>query len=565
MDRFRQVIAQISEQYAKMGASQKLLLASLAVIATMALFLVSQYAAKPAMVDLIPANGEADTVGVLRAAGYDAEIVDGKVVVPQGQQRSAASYLTQSGQLPGDPTLLFSNLIGSQDWKASSAQHRQQYFIALQNELSAIITDFRGVSKASVILDVPQTTGLGRAARPATASVTIFTSGLGGVPQDMVDAVANLVSGVVSGLPPSGVKVIDGSSGRARTTSDDSTQSSGRYLEYATQVEKHARDKIQELFGHIPNVIVSVTAHVDITSVQSTENLYTPKDEGTISILKSETKNDSSSRQANRGAESGVRSNQAVAINSGSGSGTSTETGSTDTEFENAIGNTTKTVLDPRGMPTHYSASVIIPQEYIVGIIEQSRPAEDGAEPTPVTTEEARAFFEESKQMFEGLVRPHLIGKGADGQLTQGDLSLQMAPLGAMYIAGTPGGGGGGMLGSIAGPGGMLAGGRLIETVLVGVLAVIALGMMLMMVKRSAKRIELPSVEQLVGVPPELESGNDLVGEAAEGEAVMTGIEVDEKLIEIQQLRDQVSELVNQDPESAASLVDRWAEQVDEN
>lgn len=564
MDRFRQVIAQISEQYAKMGASQKLLLASLAVIATMTLFLVSQYAAKPSMVDLVPASGEVDTVGILQNAGYNAEVIDGKVVVPQGQQRAAVSYLTQTGQLPGDTTLLFSNLIGSQDWKASSAQHRQQYFIALQNELSGIITDFQGVSKASVILDVPQTTGLGRAARPATASVTVFTGGLGGVPQDMVDAVANLVSGAVSGLVPSRVKVIDGSTGRARTTSDDSSNSSGRYLEYAAEVEKHAREKIEELFGHIPNVIVSVTAHVDITSVQSTENLYTPKDEGTVAVLQSETKNDSSSRQANRGAESGVRSNQAVSINTGGGTGTSTETGSAETTFDTAIGNRTKTVLDPRGMPTHYSASVIIPQEYIVSIIESSRSTGQDAEPDPVTADDAKAFFEQSKPMFEELVRPHLLGQTADGQRAPGDLSLQMAPLGAMYIAGTMSSSGGGMLGTITGGGGMLSGGQLVETMLIGVLAAISLGMMLMMVKRSAKRIELPTVEQLVGVPPEIEGGNDLIGEAGEGESVMTGIEVDEKLVQVQQLRDQVSELVSKDPESAATLIDRWTEQVDQ-
>jgi len=564
MDRFRQVLTQISEQYAKMGASQKLLLASLAVIATMTLFLVSQYAAKPSMVDLVPAGGEVDTVGILQNAGYNAQIVDGKVVVPQGQQRAAVSYLTQSGQLPGDTTLLFSNLIGSQDWKASSSQHRQQYFIALQNELSAVIADFRGVSKASVIIDVPQTTGLGRAARPATASVSVFTSGLGGVPQDMVDAVASLVSGAVSGLTPSGVKVIDGSTGRSRTTSDDSSNSSGRYLEYAAQVEKHARVKIEELFGHIPNVIVSVTAHVDITSVQSTENLYTPKDEGTVALLKSETKNDTSSQQASRGAESGVRSNQAVSINEGGGSGNSSQTGSADTTFETAIGNRTKTTLDPRGMPTHYSASVIIPQEYIVSIIEGGRTGEEGAEQEPVTADEARAFFDQSKPMFEELVRPHLLGQTADGQRAPGDLSLQMAPLGAMYVAGNMSSGGGGMLGSLSGGGGMLAGGRLIETILIGVLAVISLGMMLMMVKRSAKRIELPTVEQLVGVTPQIEGGDDLIGEAGEGETVMAGIEVDEKLVEVQQLRDQVSDLVNQDPESAAMLIDRWTEQAEQ-
>ncbi|MCR9074506.1 MAG: hypothetical protein NXI07_00555 [bacterium] len=64
-----------------------------------------------------------------------------------------------------------------------------------------------------------------------------------------------------------------------------------------------------------------------------------------------------------------------------------------------------------------------------------------------------------------------------------------------------------------------------------------------------------------MGVTPELESGDDLVGEAGEGEHVMTGIEVDDELVEIQQLRQQVSELVNKDPESAAALVERWAEQ----
>ena len=258
MDQLRQVISQIQQQYAKMGASQKLLLASLAVIATMTLFLVSQYAAKPTMVDLVSAGGEVDTASVLQSAGYAAQIVDGKVVVPQGQQRAAVAYLAQSGQLPDDTTLMFSNLIGSQDWKASSQQHRQQYFIALQNELARSIADFRNVSRASVILDVPQTTGLGRAARPASGSVTVFTGGTGGLSQDMVDAIAYLVSGAVSGLDASSVKVVDGSTGRARTTSDDSSRASGRYLEYAAQVEKHTRMKIEELFGHIPNVIVSV-------------------------------------------------------------------------------------------------------------------------------------------------------------------------------------------------------------------------------------------------------------------------------------------------------------------
>lgn len=562
MEQLRRVMTQIQEQFAKLTASQKLLIASLAVIASMTLFLVSQYAAKPTMIDLMTAGSEFDTVGALQAGGFTAELEDGRVVIPEGQQRSALAYLAESGKLPGDTTLLFSNLIGSQDWKASSQQHRQQYNIALQNELSANIALFRGVQKASVILDIPQTSGLGRAARPATGSVTIFNSGVGGLSQDMVDAAAQLVASSVSGLSPERVRVIDGSTGRARKTSDDSTRSSGRYLEYAAEVEKHTREKIEGLFGHIPNVVVSVTAHVDITSVQSTENLYAPKDEGSVALLKSETKTDSTTQQASRGAEPGVRSNQAVSINQGGGSGNSSEQNMGDTEFDTAIGSRTKTVLDPRGMPTHLSASVIIPQEFIIQIISQSRTVADGEEAPPVTVDEAQNFFDQAKPSFEELVRPHLISMGAEGLIAQGDLSLQMAPMGGLMFS-SGGGQGLGMLGSLTSGGseGLLASGeRFIETILVGVLAVIAMGMMGLMVKRSSKRIDLPNAAELVGIPPNLETNGDLIGEAGEGEHVMTGIEIDEQVVQVQHLREQVTDLIQSDPESAANLVERWAE-----
>lgn len=562
MDQLRRVMTQIQEQIAKMTASQKLLLASLAVIAVMTLFLVSQYAAKPSMVNLMAAGQEEHTLRALQSAGFKAAVVDGQVVLPEGQQRAAVSYLAESGQLPGDTTLLFSNLIGSQDWKASSQQHRQQYNIALQNELAANIAHFSGVSKASVILDVPETTGLGRAARPSTASVTVFTAGTGGVPQNMVDAVARLVSGAVSGLNPEGVQVIDGSTGRACKVNSEESASSGRYLEYAAQVEKHTRGKIEGLFGHIPNVIVSVTAHVDITRVQSTENLFAPNGEGSVSVLSSETKTDSTTRQASRGAEPGVRSNQSVSINQGGGSGNSAEQNMGDTEFSTAIGSRTKTVLDPRGMPTHLSASVIIPQEYITKMIELGRVAEDGVEPQPVTQAEAEEFFALARTNLESLVRPHLISMGPEGQVLQGELSLQMSPMGGLMVS-PVGGQGVGMLGALTGGGGALAGGgRLVETVLVGVLAVVSLGMMAMMVKRTSKRIDLPDAEKLVGIPADLGAGGDLIGEAGEGEHVMTGIEVDDQLVEVQHLREQVAEMIKQDPESAAGLVERWAEQA---
>lgn len=565
MDKIRHMWAHIQEQVGKMTASQKLLLASLVVIAVMTLFLVSQYAAKPAMVDLMAAGSEVDTVRTLQGGGFQASVVDGRVVVPDGQQRYALAYLSESGQLPGDTTLLFSNLIGSQDWKASSSQHRQQYNIALQNELSHVISKFAGVSRASVILDIPQSSGLGRAARAATASVTVFSRDGGGISQDIVDAAARLVAGAVSGLDPAHVQVIDGTTGRARDTSGEESQSSSRYLEYATQVEKHTQQKIEKLLGNIPGVVVSITARVDVTKVQSTQNIYTPDGEGSVKLISSESKSSDTAQQLSGAAEPGVRSNQTASINSGSSSGNTTEGTTTKTEFATAIGQQTRTVLDPRGMPTHLSASVIIPQEYIESIIKRSRPETEGQEPAPVTQQEAEDFFGTIQSTFVSLIEPHLMSVDDDGVVKSGTLKVSMSPLGASAVMGA-GLKSAGLLGSLtaggAGGSGMLGGGgRLVETVLVGVLALISLGMMAMMVKRSGRKIELPRAEDLVGVPQHLEGGGDLIGEASEGDHVMTGIEVDDQLVEVQHLREQVSELIRSNPESAAGLVERWAEQ----
>ncbi|MGV6814875.1 MAG: flagellar M-ring protein FliF C-terminal domain-containing protein [Phycisphaerales bacterium] len=562
MDQLRQMMGNISSQVGKMTASQKLLLASLTVIGVMTLFLVSQYAAKPAVVDLMAADGQTDVVQALQTGGYDAQLVDGKVVIPAGQQRGALSYLAESGQLPGDTTLLFSNLIGSQDWKASSAQHRQQYYIALQNELTRRLTDFTSLSKASVILDVPQASGLGRASRAPSASVTLFSRSGGSLPQPLVDAAARLVAGAVSGLDPLQVQIIDGISGRARNTSNEESESSSRYLEYASKMEKHTKEKIEGLFGYIPGVVVSVTARVDVTSVQSAQTMYAPSGKGSTKIETSKSSHTDSTQQGGQGSESGVRANQTASINTGGGIGTKSDNQIDESNFATAIGSTVKNVLDPRGMPTMLSASVIIPQEYIESVIERSRPVAEGEEPTPITDSEAQDFFNSYKPVIESLIKPHLVVIDDTGISVEGKLMVSMAPLGvsmnpaaslqsAGFMSQLTSGGGNGVLGS---------GNGLIETALVGVLAVISLGMMAMMVKRSSQKIDLPSAHELVGVPPDLDTVGDLVGEASEGDHVMTGIEVEDALIEVQKIREQVAELIKQDPESAAGLVERWAE-----
>ena len=322
MDQIRRIIDNAGQYIGQMSATQKLLIASLLVIASMTLFLVSQYASTPARVELMSQTGDTAAMSALTRAGIDAEVVNGSIQVRPNQRASAVAVLSESGQLPGDTELMFRNLIDSQDWKASREQHRQQYYIALQNELSRVISRLSGVRRASVILDVPERSGLGRAAREPSASVTIFASGGSAVDQDTVDAAGGLVMGAVSGLAPGRVRVVDGSSGAPRTVSSEDSRLSSKFLDFAREVETAKKRQIMEMLSHIPGVKVSVTAMVDVTQVASRERNYAPEQQGSVSMLKTQSGMEDTVEEATRGAEAGVRSNQTASINTGGNSGT---------------------------------------------------------------------------------------------------------------------------------------------------------------------------------------------------------------------------------------------------
>jgi flagellar biosynthesis/type III secretory pathway M-ring protein FliF/YscJ len=562
MDQLRRVLSNIQEQTGRMTSSQKLLLLSLSVIAVMTMFLVSQYAAKPSMVELMADNGEMQTIDVLTRAGINASVENGKIMVPQGQQRAAAARLMESGNLPGDTTLLFNNLFQAQDWKASKDQHRQQAVIAKQNELARIISKMRGVSKATVILDIPESSGLGRAVREPSASVMVLTAGNIPMTQNSVDAIANLVAGSAAGMDLMNVKIVEGSTGRHRSVSTDEARMASQFMDQAKQAELHTKRKLESMFAHIPGVVVSVTAMVDVTKVSTTERANAKTNEGTVSVPTSISETSDVNSQVSSGAEPGVRSNQTASINQGNGSGTSSERTTSDSDFAVSIGYKETHVLDNRGMPTHIKATVIVPQEYIEDIIRRAKIASGASdeEETVGPNDAEQEFADKYKQMITELVQPHLMGVSPDGTPLTGEAVVSMAPMGASYMGAGVAMQQAGLMTTLTGGEGMLASGNLIETALVGLLALVAVVMMFMMVRRSSKSVELPSAEELVGIPPQLDTLGDLVGEAGEGENAMAGIELDDSVMQLQQLREQVAELIGADPQAAAQLVGRWAE-----
>ncbi|MBX3363562.1 MAG: hypothetical protein KF866_02245 [Phycisphaeraceae bacterium] len=548
MDQIRKILTGIRTHLGKLTATQQLLIAALVVITMLTLVLVGNFSGRKSYVDLMTADGNDDLVRFLRTSHIDAQVRNGRVVVPPDSKRIALASMAESGRLPDDTALLFNSLFERQKWTNSREQNEQLYTVALQNELSRVIADFKGVRNATVILDVPRQVGFGAAVRQPTASATLFMDRGATLSQHTVDAVAAFISGTRSGLDIRNVRVIDGTSGRQFTPSSADEVSATSYIEHQTAVENKTRDKIASLLSYIPGVLVAVTAQVDVARESSQTTLFrSPDDGGTVSLLSTESIRTQTQRSAGRAAEPGLRSNVGADINRGSGSTGGFESSETDTTMDNRVGSVVTHKHDPKGMPTRLAASISIPRGYVQSVLA----GQDPSAPAP-PDEEIQRKFEEIKADISAHVLPHLKTERGDGEV-----NVSMTPLG-VPAAPEQGHRAGFMGGMASGNGPLGLGGGIVQNALLVVLSLVSLGLMFTMVRKAARPAKLPSADELVGIPPPLETSSDLIGEADETDPPMTGIELMEGDVARTKMLEQVRQMVDENPDFSAKLVNRW-------
>jgi flagellar biosynthesis/type III secretory pathway M-ring protein FliF/YscJ len=563
MDAIRRSLETIKKQLGRLGPTERVLIGSFMVILVMGLFLVSQYSGRSTLVPLLPGMPTADQQRAqtfLSTNGITTENKAGQVMVPADQKDKAMALLTQNKQLPADTSGFFQTVLSSQSWSNTRQQNEQIYNAALKAELDKIIGTMPGIKSASVLFDVPDASGLGSSVRRPTASVAVFTETGAPLEQRTVDAIAYLVGGAKAGLGPDRVRVIDGS-GRQRKPTSESDVIPTTYIEHAGRIENETQRKISDLLAHIPGVVVTVTAQVDVTRVTSTEQRFLPIGEGSVSAPKRSAETTSKQTEGAKGAEPGVRSNQPADINRGNTNrSSSNENEQTDKQLDNHVGSRTAETVDPRGMPTMVAVSVNVPRGFIVAMLK-------GADPNAAAPDEAAitAAFAKIQPQIKESILPHVrtmtqAASGAAPVAVDGQVVVSLIPVDTLLSTGVPGQQAG-LLGGFGGSGGVLMGmtlPQLIDKAVLGLLGLGALGFMFAIVKKAGKKQDLPTAEELVGLPPAIETASDLIGEADESDTPMAGIELEEGEVRTSMLLEQVSEMVKKDPEATAKLLKQW-------
>jgi flagellar biosynthesis/type III secretory pathway M-ring protein FliF/YscJ len=342
-------------------------------------------------------------------------------------------------------------------------------------------------------------------------------------------------------------------------------------------VESATRDKIENLLSYIPGVVVAVTARVDVTRSEREVLEYSPEKQGTVSLELERSKTTTQSSESSSGATPGPTANQTADITVGAGSGTSNLSEESKLLNEVKVGQKVEKVFDPKGYPTLVAVSVNVPRGYVASLVKPAAgttganaPAAPPAGPAtgPTDAEVDQKFTQTIKPMIMDSLVPQIralmvqsgqnVTAATIRAVAEEMLSVSMIPGDIPLTAAS---GAAGVFGGSGGGGGVFAmGNGIADKVVLGVLGVAAMGMMVAMVRKAGRRAEMPTAEELVGLPPALESTSDLVGEVEAANEALAGIEVDDSQLQSQQMLEQIGALIKENPNSAARLLNRWIE-----
>jgi flagellar biosynthesis/type III secretory pathway M-ring protein FliF/YscJ len=445
----------------------------------------------------------------------------------------------------------------------SNTEREAAYTQATAMELSELIGLFPGVANARVIINAKSVTRI-EGSIPPSATVIVNTKGEFEHTKQLVRACADGVAHAVSGLIPSQISVIVNGVSIKVPDADSAGGISGDLQDIRKAREAELEQKIRTTLL-IDGLTVSVNCDVENRSMEETGQEYKKEKSFTMPLKDSNTSEDTSSgnpasrepgASPNTGSPAGT--NGVVSLEQtpgGTGSPGNTTHKETDdlTNAPFASGTTTKTII-PAGKDSVQSATVRVPLSYFNAIYKQkfhkTADAND-ADFVSFNTAELSKIHDDVK---------HVVNLKDDSQLAV-DTYVDITPDLAMSVGPTAS--------SVATLN--TVGGHARE-IAVAVLAVVSLLMMATLVRKSAP---MPAVLNAVGGAVAgggvgggggsrgesigtLGSGESVAGEVSAGVSALDGIEMDEEAVRTQQMLDQVSVMVKENPDGAAALVKRW-------
>jgi len=214
--------------------------------------------ASPAMIPVVDVPLATDRLleaqGLLDAEGIASRVESGKLLVPQGAVRRVRAMLAREGLLPQDDPDAFARIAEADDIWSTQAGSVRRWQAAKMAALSRMLCTFPQVRSATVLFEPGASRRLGSPGVEPTAAVRVVLKPRAQMTPRLVEAIADLVSGSISGMTPQNVCIVDstGRSHRVRRGSGDGPMDALR------AAEAYYAGKIETALSYIDNVIVDV-------------------------------------------------------------------------------------------------------------------------------------------------------------------------------------------------------------------------------------------------------------------------------------------------------------------
>ncbi|MGA2253103.1 MAG: hypothetical protein ABSG53_00445 [Thermoguttaceae bacterium] len=308
-------------------------------------------------------------------------IEGGRVKVPRAQR---AAYLAALADAKALPPNFGDKLTAAADGNLlyTPRQREEQQNHAKEEELALVINCMKGIEQSSVFINKePQTGGFGPALK--TASVTAWGTDGALLDEDQVDKIRYCVA-AANGMKPENVTITDGNGPSHPGSEADHGGSAGSPYAQAVRREEQALNaKIRSALSYIPNVTVTSTMTLDDKKgSRSVEKKIDPKP---IPIRTSEDTRSSNRDTGSTGGAPGLAvqgggANQPASLGANSGKGSNETTEESKNQTVSDVSQTTTEKESYGLIPKTAKASIGIPASYYEKVWKEQNPVKEGEE-----------------------------------------------------------------------------------------------------------------------------------------------------------------------------------------
>jgi flagellar biosynthesis/type III secretory pathway M-ring protein FliF/YscJ len=545
MELIKAQLARITQQLSVLTASQKMLAGALAVIMVMTLLYSARFAGTAEMEPLLDQSFSQQDIAKITAEldsrGNQYSVAGHQNSNPADRKWQVMAILGYEQMLPSSTAQGFDQIVKQMSPWDSAALTEAKLNEFKAASLSQVIRRFPGVRDAAVMIDPNSQRRIGDSFS-ASAMVYITMKQVGAKPgKQLVEAAAAVVSGSHAGMTPSNVTVVvDGVPQRVLDPNSDMALGGDESLEIIQAHERWLSQKIADQLAFIKDAKISVTVELNTESKTTHTQMYEKKNSFTLP-QETTSHSEESSTPGSTVSEPGAVPNTGMALaTAGAGGATSSTLEETvrNTAFPAVIETQVRT---PAGKATVVGATVRVPQSYFAAIWMRKNP--DGKQPTDeilrTMAEAELPKIREDVLKCTGLTDPNSVNVDtySDAIPTLALASDQTATASSSSL-----------------PFGI---GNYGKEIAIGLLAVVSLFMVSTMVKKGAPApvaINLADLE-----PPQPVQPDEIIaGEVGAGQQMLDGMELDDDSVRAQQMIEQVSTMVKENPDGAASLVKRW-------